>query len=164
MKSTGGCFKKERDIGELGAQTQRALESAQLLKQASGELRNQRPEFYHDLLSSLRVFAEYHESEIGSLYEYVRWLETRDIIAPSILFTFRVWGSTRMSDRWVGIDVRSLEATKPAIIRELAMIVLGLCNGRLLAYDRARMDIGQEIYDSRDPEDVVDVEIPTTSI
>lgn len=114
-------FKRETDVRELGARTHVALESAQLLKQASVGLRNQIPESYVDLLSTLRAFAECHDAEILSLYEYVRWLETRDILAPSILFTFRIWGSTRMSDRWDGIDIASLEATKPAIIRQLAI-------------------------------------------
>lgn len=157
-------FKKETDIDELGVQTQRALQSAQLLKQASVELRNQLPESYDDLLSTLRSFAEHHDAQIESLCEYVRWLETRDVLAPSILFAFRVWGSTRISDRWVGIDVESFEATRPAIIRELAMIVLGLRSDRSLAYDRARMDIGNEIYESRDPEEATDVEVPTAEV
>jgi hypothetical protein len=157
-------FRKEADIDELQVQTRRALEAVQRLKQASVRLRDRLPESYGTLVSRFREFSDHHDDDIRVLYEYVRWLEMRDIMAPSILFTYRVWGSTRLSDRWGGIDVESLQLDKSAAIRELSLVVLGLRNGQLLSFDRAGLDIHQEIYESMDPEDVHDVDIPIASV
>ena len=92
-------FKKETDIDELRERTERVLEAVQSLKQASAKLKNESPESYEDLLSALRGFAEHRVDEIELLYDYVRWLEARDILAPTILYAYRVWGDTRMGDR-----------------------------------------------------------------
>src|SRR5215469_2977033 len=53
-------FKKETQIGDLRGETRRALESAQVLKAASGKLENIRPRSYGEILSTLREFAEKH--------------------------------------------------------------------------------------------------------
>ena len=156
-------FKKETDIDELRERTERVLEAVQSLKQASAKLKNESPESYEDLLSALRGFAEHRVDEIELLYDYVRWLEARDILAPTILYAYRVWGDTRMGDRWVEIDTETLEPP-PMMVRKLTEIVLGLHTGLLYAFDRAYFDIGDEIWSSRDdPEDIAgsgDIEIP----
>jgi hypothetical protein len=79
---------------------------------------------------------------------------------------YRVWGSTRKGARWVEIDTESPEAD-PESIRELAKIVLGLRDARLHAYDRAYLEIGEEIWNSTTPEDTADsgdIEIPTALV
>ena len=160
-------FKKETDIDELRARTALALEAAQLLKQDSVDLRNDRPESYDDLLSTLKEFADHHVSEIDLLHDYVRWLEARDVMAPIILYTYRVWGSSRMSDRWVEIDTELPEETKDAVIRELAKIVLGLRCRLLHAFDKAYLYVGDGIWSSTDPEDMEGregIEIPIASV
>jgi Putative DNA-binding domain len=141
-------FKQETSIDDLREQTQRALDAAQFLKQASATLKGNRPETYGELLNALRRFAEDRSAETAALYEYVRWLSSRDIMAPTILYTYRVWGSTRMSDRWVELNASSLEAPNPDTIRYLTEIVLGLISSRLGTLDRAYLEVGEEIWSS----------------
>jgi hypothetical protein len=86
-------FEKETDVDELLAKTERTLESVQALKQPASKLKNNEPESYLDLLLTLKDFAEQHRANIDSLHEYVSWLMKRDVMAPRILFTYRVWGS-----------------------------------------------------------------------
>ncbi len=74
-------FKKESDIEELKKQTARALEAAQKLKEASELLSSKRAVTYPELLETLRRFAEGHEQEIDTLYQYVSWLNSRDPLA-----------------------------------------------------------------------------------
>jgi hypothetical protein len=87
------AFEKETDVDELLAKTERTLESVQALKQPTSKLKNNEPESYLDLLLTLKDFAEQHRAKIDSLHEYVSWLMKRDVMAPRILFTYRVWGS-----------------------------------------------------------------------
>jgi hypothetical protein len=145
-------FEKETDIDELLAKTERTLESVKALKQAASKLKNNEPESYLDLLLTLKDFAEQHRAEIDSLHEYVSWLMKRDVMAPRILFTYRVWGSTRMSDRHMNVEGQENANSDMSKLRELTEMVLGVRNGGKLVYERARLDIGFSIFDSLEPE------------
>jgi hypothetical protein len=138
-------FKKETDIHALKAQSTRALEAAQVLKKASALLKSAKPNSYGELLTILRRFAEDHANQIEMLRQYVLWLHARDVLAPTILFNYRVWGSTRMSDRWALIDATSPEEDGVVKLRHLTEIVLGLYSSHLRAIDRA---IGEVIDDT----------------
>src|SRR5437870_5651402 len=94
-------FEKETNLSELQARTARALDAAQALKESSAALKRRTAEAYDGILVALRDFVDGHVARIDVLHDYVRWLSTRDVLAPTILFNYRVWGSTRMSDRWV---------------------------------------------------------------
>lgn len=146
-------FEKETDVDELLAITEQTLGSVQTLKQASSILKKNTPESYLDLLLTLKEFAEEHRAEIESLHECVSWLMKRDVMAPRILFTYRVWGSTRMSDRCINVEGKENATSDMNRLRELTEIVLGVRNGGALVYDRARMEIGFSIFDSLDPEE-----------
>jgi hypothetical protein len=61
-------FKKEGDVDELLARTERTLESAQTLKNASAKLKTKEPKSYRDLLLTLKDLAEKHRAEIDSLH------------------------------------------------------------------------------------------------
>ena len=149
-------FKKETNVEELLAKTERTLKSAQTLKNAAAKLKTKEPKSYRDLLLILKAFAEKHRTEIDSLHAYVGWLMKRDVMAPRILFTYRVWGSTRMSDRH--LDVEEAENARSDInkLHALTEIVLGVRQGRHLVYDEVYNEIGFEIYEGLDPEEVSD--------
>jgi hypothetical protein len=149
-------FEKETDVDELLVKTERALESAQILKNASGKLKEQEPESYRSLLASLKEFAEQHRAEIASLYAYVEWLMKRDVMAPCILFTYRVWGSTRRAERRVKTGGPENAEPDKGTLRTLSEIVLGVRNRQDLVYNRIYNQIGFEIYDSLDPEQISD--------
>ena len=65
--------------------------------------------FSSDHPAILREFADHDAKEVDVLHEYVRWLSAREVLVPKILFTYRVWGSTRMGDRLVDVDATPLE-------------------------------------------------------
>ena len=96
-------FEREKDVDELFATTKDVLESVQTLKNASTRLNSKEPKSYEQLLLTLKNFADRHDADIESLHAYIDWLMKRDVMAPGILFTYRVWGSSRMSDRYMEI-------------------------------------------------------------
>ncbi len=160
-------FKKEADIEALRKRTESALKAVQVLKQAAVTLQNQSPLTYIGLLATLRQFAEDHSQEIEALHKYVCWLHARELMAPHILFTYRVWGSTRMSDRWLGLDKKSLRDVEAKIedARELARLVLGLRDHILHTFVRASFDIQEEVYNSIDPDaGIEEIEIPESRV
>jgi hypothetical protein len=151
--------RKEKAIDEFRQRTERALQAVQTLKEASVKLKNKEPESYNELVSILREFAEQHSAEIELLYEYVHWLAERNSLAPNILFAFRVWGSTRLGDRWLKVDTESTEGPEQEVTKELVKIVLGLRSRSFYAFDKAYLDISEQIYESMDPEEAAGREI-----
>ena len=147
-------FEKETDVDELLVQTEVTLESVQVLKDAAAKLKSKEPKSYRQLLQTLKEFAEQHSVEIDILHRYVSWLMKRDVMAPRILFTYRVWGSTRMSDREINVDDQDDPHSDLNKLRALTEIVLGVRNRLGLVYDKVHMEIGFAIFDSLDPEEL----------
>src|SRR6267142_2199916 len=153
-------FKKEPEIEEFKSRVTKTLDAAQRLKEASALLKPKRYEAYPDLLQALKQFAGDHDAEIKALHDFVLWLAARDALAPSILFTYRVWGSTRMSDRHFEVDTSETKPTL-ATIKSIAEIVFGLKNssGTPVAFI-AEYEIGAEMYNSMSfDEESADAEI-----
>jgi hypothetical protein len=149
-------FEREKDSDELLGMTREALAAAQVLKKDSENLKDNDPETYGALLVSLKEFADKHLSEIRALHKYASLLEKRDPMAPRILFTYRVWGSTRMADRdmkWKGDGSDGLSEEQ---LRALAEIALGLRSRGDFTYNDKFREIGFEIYESLDPETTPD--------
>ncbi len=145
-------FEREKDVDQLYELTVEALAAAQRLMRASEKLKTREPESYKDLLVSLREFAEKHLKEITRLHNYAVALEKRDPMAPRILFTYRVWGSTRMGDRDLSITDYSPEKLSQSMLQPLTEIVLGLRSRGSLTYEDKANEISFEIYESLDPE------------
>lgn len=142
----------ETNLDELLAITSEALNATQVLKTDSAKLKNKEPESYKALLVDLKEFAEQHRVEIDALHNYVGLLEKRHPMAPRILFTYRVWGSTRMADREMKLDGEEAGAWKEKTLRQLAEIALGLRERGDLVYRDKYHEVGFEIYESLDPE------------
>ena len=72
------------------------------------------------------------------------------MLGPEILFTYKVWGSTRMSDRSIDINfaLSTPKEEEPSTILKLVEIVLGLSDSRFSAIGRAQMDLIGEAYES----------------
>ncbi|HKY28645.1 MAG TPA: ATP-binding protein [Pyrinomonadaceae bacterium] len=157
-------FEKETDVDELFTRTKNTLESAQTLKDAASKLKSKEPESYEGLLVTLKDFAEQHRVEIDSLHDYVGWLMKRDMMAPRILFTYRVWGSTRRGDRQLNVKDEENASSNIGKLRTLTEIVLGIRNGGILVYNRAHMEIGFFIFDSLDPEDDAEIVVPESAV
>ncbi len=149
-------FKRELNPAELRTRTEQALLHAQELKEAAFLLSATVPSTYEDLIRSLQVFAQAHAADIAAVLDYVRWLDAKDNLAPSIVYSYRVWGGTNLADRSAAGLLASIDAESPGTIRRLAEIALGLyCSGVAGGYavNMARMELGAEIADSLDPED-----------
>jgi schlafen family protein len=160
-------FKKETDVEELLAKTELTLKSAQTLKKASVKLKTKEPKSYRDLLLTLKDFAEKHSAEIDSLHAYVGWLMERDVMAPRILFTYRVWGSTRMSDREMNVEDEGNPRSDMSKLHALIEIVLGMRQGRQLVYEAVYNEIALDIYEGLDPEEMSDnpaIDVPESHV
>lgn len=147
-------FEREKDVDELCATTENLLESAQSLKNASARLNFKEPKSYEQILLTLKNFAQQHSLDIDSLHGYVGWLMKRDVMAPGILFTYRVWGTSRMSDRYMNLAEDETPDGDMNKLRTLTEIALGVRKRGDLVYDKVYMDIGFDIFDGLDPEQI----------
>jgi len=118
--------KRETDPALLQVRTKEALEAARRLKSEAAKLKGFEPRTYEDLLIRLRTFVEENRAEVAVVYQYARWLYDRDPLAPVILFTYRVWGSTRLSDRMISLNEFAASPQDDQSLAVLALIVLGL--------------------------------------
>ena len=125
--------KKEKNIDEFINKTESAKAHAQLLKEESIKLRDNL-EFdwkvdveiaVENLVKRIKKFTETNQIAIRELLNYIRWLYEKDILAPSILFTYRVWGSTRISDRHMNIKKENIKDDL-SNVRIASLITLGL--------------------------------------
>ena len=139
-------FEKERDVDELLAKSEEALKAAQVLKNTSAKLKGQEPESYEKLLLSLSSFAEQHRKQIDVLHRYVTWLAKQHPMAPRILFTYRVWGSTRMADRDMDVDNEETARSDMSKLRAVTEIALGVRHSGWLVYDKVEGELGYEMY------------------
>ncbi len=125
--------KKEKDIDEFIKRTKNVKEHAQQLKEESIKLRdnlnfdlNVESEIaVGHLIGKIKKFTEINKNAIKELLSYVKWLYERDVLAPSILFTYRVWGSTRMADKHINIEKDNIEDDLRNV-RMATLITLGL--------------------------------------
>jgi hypothetical protein len=157
-------FKKETEIEVLLTRTKNTLNSVQKLKEDSSILKERyHPKSYSDLIRKIKEFTESHKEEIHALYGYVLWLHNKDVLAPCILFTYRVWGSTRLSHRMVIITANAIneDQKKVKICTEFA---LGLRNifGHTIYHVYA--NIASDIADSIDPEYQTSFSVPEKSL
>lgn len=144
-------FRKETQVDQLLEMTEGVLTSAQELKRDSSALRAQcPPESYAELIHRIKDFAESHKQDISALYEYVIWLHNRDVLAPCILFTYRVWGSTRLADRSAEIEATDL-AEDNLMLQICTEFALGLRTRNTYAVDKVHSDIMYDMY-TLDPE------------
>lgn len=153
-------FKKEPDIEKLLKKTNAALLHAQKLKDDALVLKEKSyPESYIHLVKELKKFTDLHEKEINGLYNYALYLHDEDVLAPCILFSYRVWGHTRRSWLTVRPSVHSTKDEQDAwaVSTEFAM---GLRNEYGYTLELVYSDIWERIADSVDPEYQGQISVP----
>ena len=116
-------FKKELDVEELLKKTEATLLHAQKLKDNAQNLKKRYyADSYLHLIEELKKFTDSHKQEIENLHDYALGLHDEDVLAPSILFSYRVWGHTRRS--WLtvkpGLYVSGDEKSAWAVSTEFA--------------------------------------------
>lgn len=143
-------FKKENNVDLLADRTAALLPFAQQLKESSKRLAENPPEEYDELLSLLRRFSDVHANGIAALHDYVKWLHERDVFAPSMLFNYRVWGSTRLADRSTCIDAEILNTTSlsDTDVRLLTLVAFGLVKRFGYTWDEAHRELSYEQYEA----------------
>jgi len=155
-------FKKETDIDELFERTENAFTFVQKLKNDSFLFKEKfSPKSYPDLIMNIKQFLEAHDKEINTLLDYVIWLNKKDVLAPSILFSTKTWGSTRSSDRDFEIYSNSIKEEDEISLRQCTELAIGLQLRSLYIIRNIRNNINSDIHDS-DPENYH--EIPWTDI
>jgi len=145
-------FEKEAQIEELLEQTESILNSVQKLKEDSFSLKEGYfPESYAELITGIRNFMENHKKEIDDLYNYISWLYGKDILAPCMLFTYRVWGSTRLFDRMIEITSNTIDEDLQTV-RKCTELALGLRKNLGYTIELVYSDIWDSIAESADDE------------
>ena len=139
--------KKETNWPELRERSERALDAVEKLKTQSRELRKKyNPESYEAVVSAYRSFVEECSNDIDTFYDYVKWLYGKDPLAPSILFTYRIWGSTKRGDRWIDLTTETAESESADVVRRLTEIALGLAERGWLTYDRMAFEMEGDVW------------------
>jgi len=145
-------FKKERKIEDLLKRTEDALKSVQKLKEDSFLLKEKYyPKSYADLIKKIKEFTKSHTKEIHTLYDYVVWLHKKDPLAPCILFTYRVWGSTRLSDRTVEVTANTIDEDHETV-NICTEVALGLRTRLGYTLEKVYLDIISDAPQSIDSE------------
>jgi len=159
-------FKKERNVAELGTRTTVALTAAERLKDTAENLGKKTPKNCAELIRNLKEFADRHLTDIETLLEFANWLRERDAMAPRILFTYRVWGSTRMSDRTIEVP-GELHGADIATRISCAELALGLSERGQPTYEWVHTEMLYERYEQMDPEQFTgdaEIEIPESRV
>lgn len=138
---------KETDHERLEEQVKRALKAAEALKKDSELLRSKEPKTFDDLRQILFQFADSHAAEIEILHQFVFWLASRDRLAPTILWTYRVWGSTKRADRNIGFNASEAQPSRETL-KTWAFTVLGLISEGQPVASRAESDLSMEMYEN----------------
>ena len=89
-------FTKENDVGTLLDKSNSVCNAVQNIRKSP--LLNKKIDYesYESIILAIKDFTENYASEINELYDYVYWLYDKNILAPSILFTRKVWRSPRL--------------------------------------------------------------------
>lgn len=146
-------YKQETDFEDLKLRTKSVLEDLQKLKEDAQELeRSFIPNDYKELILRIKAFTAEHEKEISSLYEYVIYLENKDILAPCILFSYDTWGSTRLSERTIKITRDSIDEDFDTV-KICTDLALGISRGGHPVIASEVSNMSYELYERLDPED-----------
>jgi hypothetical protein len=135
-------FRREHDLPAFSRETTSALAAAQTLKNEAVKLRDLSLESLDELMDAYVRFTVQFHKEIAIVKEYVEKLKEKDELAPSIMFNYRIWGSTRMTLR----DFRTTDLLKddPETVQTCALMVLGLAVRGIPVVDWIKQDIARK--------------------
>jgi hypothetical protein len=92
-------FAREPNVPELWNETKRLFPVAQRLVRSSERLCRKPVPNYEHIIQELGDFLRRHGSEIEAFLTYADHLSAKHKLAPAILFSYAVWGSTKRGDR-----------------------------------------------------------------
>ena len=138
-------YKQEHDIPTLKKKTEIAIDAVSNLYHAAAEIRSAYLPSLKLLGQAYETLAEDHKNDIQIILNYVKWLYSRDVLAPTVLFNSRTWSSSKMSDRI--IPVKKGDLKQKTAIEKLTLIVLGLIKMGWATIDQVRAEIQVEVFD-----------------
>lgn len=118
-------FTREANVQELHKATLGTFAAAQQLLRASEASRWDAPTSYESIIRQVRQLLHGHSREIELLLEYVASLRAKDKLAPAILFSYAVWGTTRRSERDLPAKSEMSETERLRFAGELAVGIRG---------------------------------------
>ena len=142
--------RREPDIPQFTERANAALKASQALKEASLALKKLDVESFAELVEAFQRFARQQLAHITVLHDFARWLYLRDRLAPSILFTYKVWGSSRRGDRSlsVALEAESPEEETAEAMQALTQTAWGFVSAGFSHYVRAGFEVGSEVYEA----------------
>jgi hypothetical protein len=151
-------FAREKRVQELSRDTRRILPAAQVLVRSAEKLGFEVATTYANIIDQLGRFLRRYSNEIEILEEYVDSLAAKDELAPAILFSYAVWGSTTRGDR----SLRSCTREEFEMLRLAGELALGIRVGILPPLLAQYIELLEEVLGSNDAMDNKDfISIPT---
>lgn len=92
-------FAREPNVRDLWNDTKLTFPSSQALVRAAARLLREPTPAYDHIIRQLAEFLRRHASEIEALLGYADCLAAKHELAPAILFSYAVWGSTKRAHR-----------------------------------------------------------------
>lgn len=92
-------FAREPNVPEFWNETKLIFPAAQKLVRSAEKLSRKPAPTYDHIIQELGDFLRRHRSEIEAFLTYANYLSTKHELAPAILFSYAVWGSTKRGDR-----------------------------------------------------------------
>lgn len=117
-------FEQEHDIPALRKKTERALDFAKILKEASVNFAKAEYVTLEELQLEYADFTNKNKQAIQEILKYVEWLHGKHKYAPAILYNDLAWSITRIKYRNVLTDPARLDDLNT--IKECSDVVLGL--------------------------------------
>lgn len=134
----------------LKARTVEAREALQkLLNDAKALQSKDAPATYLGLVESVGKLCNSRATQIGTFLDFVKWLQECDQRGPSILFTYKIWGSSRLADR---DSHDALVLSDDQQVRICTEWALGFRTGSMTTLRQVTLDVSADIADSIDPE------------
>lgn len=137
-------FKKEKTIDQLEEKTKKILITTQKLKESSQLLASKLiPKSYKELIEGLSNFSIQNEQEIHDLLEFVKWLNSKSLYAPIVLFSPRAWSTTRRSNK----IAEAPETVNEDTIKKYVEIVYAVRNRFGYVIDQVYSEIASERHE-----------------
>jgi hypothetical protein len=150
-------FAREPNVPEFWDETNQLFPIAQRLVRSAERLCRRPAPNYEHIIQELAAFLGSHGSEIESFLVYADHLSAKHKLAPAILFSYAVWGSTKRGDRTLdGCTAKGV--TRLRLAGEMA---LGIHHGMGPTLFRVWMDLLDEAYEAAGEEGAPSVSAST---
>ncbi len=118
--------KREKHLSELDLETRKTIPSVEKIILAIKAFDCNSVRDYTSLVGALGELTDSVIDEILVLSRYVHLLKRRDQLAPSMLFTQKVWHATPLADRRVGVTTADFDSEPESVQQRIIECVYGI--------------------------------------